>query len=335
MHVGIYVGNSTLLDANVYYPLRGGRSRPDGVHEEPLSWQLPFVGAVRFGGSSSGGGGGGTPSVSASNNNGQLAIQLSNFPLGVSYFFCHAGSGYPTGGSVPNHGSFNVTSPNQSWSSGLCAGSGNYWIGVQATNGQSYYSNQVALSGPTSPGVSQYAGHIVKWSGQTPSPVTSWHVTSDLKRLWIMNGGVYACLQAHGAAGPDLLPAATLNQLPDQTNEWATCGSSTVANQVLRRNMYMNSPDGRYHLWLQSDGNFVLYGPSGHALWALNEYSADFVAMQGDGNLVAYTNAGGVVWASNTAGVGATSLQLQSDGNVVLYTGSGHAVWSTGTSGRT
>src|SRR5205823_4764501 len=34
---------------------------------------------------------GSTPSVSAANNGGQLAVQLSNFPLGTTYFFCHAG----------------------------------------------------------------------------------------------------------------------------------------------------------------------------------------------------------------------------------------------------
>ncbi|WP_270886578.1 GDSL-type esterase/lipase family protein, partial [Pedococcus sp. 5OH_020] len=51
-----------------------------------------------------GGGGGGPPSISVSNNNGQMAVQLANFPTGVSYFFCHTGTGYPTGGTVPNHG---------------------------------------------------------------------------------------------------------------------------------------------------------------------------------------------------------------------------------------
>jgi surface antigen len=94
-----------------------------------------------------GGGGGGPVSVTASNNNGQLAVQLHNFPAGTSYYYCHTGdpSGYPTGGSVPNHGSVDVTDPNQSWPSGLCSGSGNFWIGIQATDGHDYYSNQVAL----------------------------------------------------------------------------------------------------------------------------------------------------------------------------------------------
>ena len=70
--------------------------------------------------------------------------QLSNFPLGTSYYFCHSGSGWPTGGAVPSHGQVSVTSHNQ-YFAGLCAGSGNFWLGSQATDGHDYYSNQVTL----------------------------------------------------------------------------------------------------------------------------------------------------------------------------------------------
>ena len=100
------------------------------------------------------GGGTGPVSILAGNNNGQMTIQLVNFPLGLSYYFCHAGdpSGYPTGGAVTSHGSFTVSSPSQYWSSGLCAGSGNSWVGIQATDGNSYYSNQVTL-GSAPPGI--------------------------------------------------------------------------------------------------------------------------------------------------------------------------------------
>ncbi len=88
------------------------------------------------------------PGIVASNNDGQMGVQLENFPLGTSYYFCHAGSGYPTGGTIASKGSFDVTSAGESWSSGVCSGSGNYWIGIQATNGSSYYSNQVILGTP-------------------------------------------------------------------------------------------------------------------------------------------------------------------------------------------
>jgi hypothetical protein len=92
--------------------------------------------------------------LSASNNNGQLAVQLSGFPLGTTYFFCHSGNPgeWPTGGVITSNGSVNVTSANQSWASGLCSGRGNAWIGMQGTDGRDYYSNQVNLEAPATPG---------------------------------------------------------------------------------------------------------------------------------------------------------------------------------------
>lgn len=180
-----------------------------------------------------------------------------------------------------------------------------------------------------------YAGHIVKWSGETPTPVTSWYVTRDLKRLWIPDGGTYNCFKARGAPGPDLLSSTTLNQLPDQRGKWAACGDNMGVNRVLRRGMNLKSSDGRYQWVLQTDGNLVLYGPSGRPIWANGRFTTQFVIMQGDGNMVGYTDAGGVTWATNTAGTGtANRLVIQSDGNAVIYAGS-RAVWATNTVGRT
>ena len=185
------------------------------------------------------------------------------------------------------------------------------------------------------PPISSYAGHIVKWSGETPTPVTSWYVTADLKRLWIPDGGTYNCFKARAAPGPDLLPSTTLNQLPDQAGKWAPCGDNMGVNRVLRRGMNLKSSDGRYQWVLQTDGNLVLYGPSGRPIWANGRFTTQFVIMQGDGNMVGYTDAGGVTWATNTAGTGtANRLVIQSDGNAVIYAGS-RAVWATNTVGRT
>ena len=87
-----------------------------------------------------------SPSATASNSGGQMSVQLSNFPTGLTYYFCHSGdgSGYPTGGTVTSHSSVTIASPNQSIG-GLCSGSGNFWIGFQGTDGHDYYSNQVTL----------------------------------------------------------------------------------------------------------------------------------------------------------------------------------------------
>jgi hypothetical protein len=174
----------------------------------------------------------------------------------------------------------------------------------------------------------------VQWNGDTKAQKTAWLVTPDLKRLWVPDSGTYYCLKNRGVAGPDVLPSGTLDRLTDQTNMWAACGDTLAVNRVLRRNMYLTSGDGRYRLWLQGDGNFVLYGPSGRALWANNRFNTAFVIMQGDGNLVGYTDSRVPTWASNTNGSGGNRLVVQNDGNLVIYS-STRAVWASNTAGRT
>jgi YHS domain-containing protein len=95
-------------------------------------------------------------SVSASNNNGQMFVQFTGFPLGTTYYFCHSGnsSDYPTGGVITAHGQITISSSNQSFASGLCSGRGNAWIGIQASDNHDYYSNQVDLYAPATPGAS-------------------------------------------------------------------------------------------------------------------------------------------------------------------------------------
>ena len=228
-------------------------------------------------------------------------------------------------------------------------------VGVYAGNGQMWdardYNYPVALHNlysnyigarrywtappPTTSPVAQYANTIVKWDGDS---VTSWYVSPDLKRLWIPDGGTYNQLKARGVAGPYVLSSTLLNQLPDQTNQWVASGSSWGKNRTLRRGMSVRSSDGRYLFTMQTDGNLVLYGPSGRALWATNRYtsawtSQEYVIFQGDGNLVTY-GGGRAIWASNTAGRGGDHFEVQSDGNLVIYRGS-TPLWASNTVGQT
>jgi hypothetical protein len=193
------------------------------------------------------------------------------------------------------------------------------------------FSGEQTYQYPVDLGV--YGGHLVQWDDDPKAQRTAWLVTPDLKRLWVPDGGTWNCLKGRGAPGPDLLRPAVLDRLPDQTNMWAACGDTLAVNRVLRRNMYLRSSDGRYTLWLQGDGNLVLYGPSGRALWANSRFTTDFVIMQGDGNLVGYRDVGGPTWASNTDRSGGNRLVVQNDGNLVIYS-STRAVWASNTAGR-
>ena len=72
--------------------------------------------------------------------------------------------------------------------------------------------------------LSQYAGHIVQWAGDTKAQKTAWFVSSTLKRYWIPDTSTYYCLVAHGdSLWSSPLPSSILDQLPDQSGSTATC----------------------------------------------------------------------------------------------------------------
>jgi lysophospholipase L1-like esterase len=92
------------------------------------------------------------------------------------------------------------------------------------------------------------------------------------------------------------------------------------------------SPQGHYHLILQSDGNLVLYGPRLWALWASDTQGqpAAEAVFEPAGNLVVYGPQRQVLWSSHSEGHTGADLRVQDDGNVVIYHKQS-AIWSTGT----
>lgn len=102
----------------------------------------------------------------------------------------------------------------------------------------------------------------------------------------------------------------------------------------LRAGQRIVSPDGRFWLVMQLNGNLALYGPSGW-LWQAYTYgtAGSRLAVQNDGNLVIYTPAGEAVWSSGTGGRAITRLEVQSGGNLVLYNGQS-VVWQSNTWGQ-
>ncbi|MEJ5915653.1 M15 family metallopeptidase [Pseudokineococcus sp. 1T1Z-3] len=90
----------------------------------------------------------------------------------------------------------------------------------------------------------------------------------------------------------------------------------------------LTSPDGRYRLAVQADGNAVVYAGA-RPVWATMTFSPEGVALrhQSDGNLVLYSTSGRPLWSSQS--YGSTRLLLQDDGNLVAYAGS-TPVWYSG-----
>jgi hypothetical protein len=116
--------------------------------------------------------------------------------------------------------------------------------------------------------------------------------------------------------------------------------SSNILTQdnSIYTNGSLQSDDGVFTLYVQADGNVVIYGCKGiAATWGSgtnNSTAQRRLTMQSDGNLVLYENSS-AKWASGTngKGKGPYNLNMQTDGNLVIY-GSTGAIWGSNTVGN-
>lgn len=111
------------------------------------------------------------------------------------------------------------------------------------------------------------------------------------------------------------------------------------ASQRLNAGDVLRSPNGNYGLFMQGDGNLVLYAgqpavPS--AVWATNTWQLPislrptYAEMQDDGNFVLYNQARFPSWSTGTQKNPNARLVLQDDRNLVIYDANS-ALWSAHT----
>lgn len=107
-------------------------------------------------------------------------------------------------------------------------------------------------------------------------------------------------------------------------------------NVRLHGGQSISSPNTRYRMSMELDGNLVVRAPEGRAVWASNTSGnpGEFAVQQFDGNLVVVSPSGRALWASGTNGNTNAVLQMQDDGNAVIYAQGHRAVWQTNTAGR-
>lgn len=115
-------------------------------------------------------------------------------------------------------------------------------------------------------------------------------------------------------------------------------GDRLARGKRLTHDQALYSPNGRYKVTLQTDGNLVVRNIIGthRVIWAngTDKKGVAYVEMQTDGNLVQYTKARKAVWSTKTNGKKGSYLRMQDDGNLVLYNTSNKAIWATGTNGK-
>lgn len=112
-------------------------------------------------------------------------------------------------------------------------------------------------------------------------------------------------------------------------NSWPALLST---GRTLRRWAALRSPNGRYELWLQGDGNLVLYRRDGTVRWTTGTSNGVRMVNKSTGDVVLYRVDGVAVWSTSTSGEGSSTLRLHDDGTMVLYRNSdGAPVWTSGT----
>jgi hypothetical protein len=125
------------------------------------------------------------------------------------------------------------------------------------------------------------------------------------------------------------------SEIPREAHKLSTGGS-------LRRGDTLISRNGRFTLWMQPDGNLVLYDGApavGTAYWSTDTWRLPepkrptHVDMQADGHLVTYND---LMWPSWGTGVFGPNyiqpyLELLDNGNLVIFHNGQTPVWSTNT----
>lgn len=106
---------------------------------------------------------------------------------------------------------------------------------------------------------------------------------------------------------------------------------SLKSGESLKAGEELISPNGRFRLAMQKDGNLVIY-KAGKATWASGTggKGATSLDMQRDGNLVIYKNSK-AMWSSKTNGKGGIRVDMQDDGNLVIFKDDGDSVWASDT----
>lgn len=116
----------------------------------------------------------------------------------------------------------------------------------------------------------------------------------------------------------------------------AAAQSTLLSGQTLASGQALASPDGRYELAMQTDGNLVLSvaNPGGTPRPVFSSGTgADpgaTATLEPTGDLVVSNAQGVPVWGTNSSAKGCANLDVQDDGNLVLYTRAA-SFWSSQT----
>jgi len=186
-------------------------------------------------------------------------------------------------------------------------------------------------SGDTPSTVAANLAKAINNCGHSPcyATATSSGATVTFTSTATGSGANWPVATSYNAPAPSAFWATGTVQTPNSKTGAPGClGSMLSAGQVLYTGQCLNSPNGRFVLALQTDGNLVLYDDTPDpnpwtALWSTGTSGrgVDHGYMQSQGNFVLYAGSTAAVWSSPYSSVSAYYLVVQDDGNLVIYSG--------------
>ena len=120
------------------------------------------------------------------------------------------------------------------------------------------------------------------------------------------------------------------NQLIKKTNPFLSRGDRLKANERLTPTQYLTSPNDKYKLIFQKDGNLVLLDDKNQVVWSTNTFDKPCTEciMQDDGNFVMYDKDKNHYWATYSFDHPNSEFVVQNDGSVVVKNGD-TIVWTS------
>lgn len=192
-----------------------------------------------------------------------------------------------------------------------------------------------------------YAGSKAVWSSGTAGNFGNYAIFQNDGNFVVYNAGNgplwWSTTWGVGANNLKLQDDGNIHIYANTTEEFTSdnrvnsyarnnVGTQIASPTRLNAGDYIKSPDSRYTLVMQDDGNLVLYSADGAPIWNSGTagHPGSYAVMQSDGNFVVYNSGNGPLWWSGTWGQGASTLKLQSDGNLVVYRNSDNGfTWAT------
>jgi len=117
---------------------------------------------------------------------------------------------------------------------------------------------------------------------------------------------------------------------PASTTIGVRAPSSLLPGQILLPGQTLLSPNGFYRFKVETNGSLTIACPFGYTWSSLTLGSGLYLKLETNGNIILYNPSGiATGWSTHTAGLPVTRLTMQSDGNLVAYGAAGQPYWAS------